>query len=433
MSVIDLVHPGEVRRVPVAQLMNKCTLFRNNPSLLGAPYAVRSSVPLDAFRDFVSALDDCLNVSINDGNFPGLSELSSEFGFDALAARLSVFRPSPGLRDGLPVEIRARLLALEGRGAQYERQIEELRAGLPQARDILARLNRVEATLARPDRPQEILARLERIEATLARPDRPQETLARLDRVEATLARLDRPQEIVARLERIEATLARPDRPGATSGEGDRGQAPGRARQTPPPPPASPRPPPSSGRPGPTAIARPDSLIIDAIPPILSEFREQRWQLLWRGSRDGFEPNNFQDRCVGHANTVTIILDKNGNIFGGFTPVPWELGEDFKEDESVRSFIFTLKNPHNFPPRKFPLKREKRFKAIGCHPQCCTTFGNIDMRVREHCYYAGARNFTRHDTKWNQWAYANDSGIEHVFTGDHFFVVKEIEVFEITN
>jgi hypothetical protein len=46
---------------------------------------------------------------------------------------------------------------------------------------------------------------------------------------------------------------------------------------------------------------------------------------------------------------------RNGNIFGGFTPLQWESqdrnGKNRKEDNrnkadaSVKSFIFTLKNP----------------------------------------------------------------------------------------
>jgi hypothetical protein len=63
-----------------------------------------------------------------------------------------------------------------------------------------------------------------------------------------------------------------------------------------------------------------------------------------------------------------VILDTEGNIFGGFTPVEWE-SRDWnqmvgiednrcKTDESFKSFLFTLKNPHNISARKFAL-REK--------------------------------------------------------------------------
>jgi hypothetical protein len=42
-----------------------------------------------------------------------------------------------------------------------------------------------------------------------------------------------------------------------------------------------------------------------------------------RGSRDGFG-RPFHRRCDGQPNTLTVILDKKGNIFGSFTPLERE-------------------------------------------------------------------------------------------------------------
>jgi hypothetical protein len=36
------------------------------------------------------------------------------------------------------------------------------------------------------------------------------------------------------------------------------------------------------------------------------------------------QPPQFPGRYDGHVNTLTVFLDTNGNIFGGFTPVEWE-------------------------------------------------------------------------------------------------------------
>jgi hypothetical protein len=64
-----------------------------------------------------------------------------------------------------------------------------------------------------------------------------------------------------------------------------------------------------------------DSVIISDFPDIFAEFRVKRFSLLWRSGRDGFGADDFHSRCDGHANTLTVILDTTGNIFGGFTPV----------------------------------------------------------------------------------------------------------------
>jgi hypothetical protein len=67
-----------------------------------------------------------------------------------------------------------------------------------------------------------------------------------------------------------------------------------------------------------------DSQIISEFPAIFAEFRGKQFKLLWRGSRDGFSASQFHGRCDGHANTLTVILDPKGTIFGGLTPVEWE-------------------------------------------------------------------------------------------------------------
>jgi hypothetical protein len=119
------------------------------------------------------------------------------------------------------------------------------------------------------------------------------------------------------------------------------------------------------------------SLIVSHFPALFAEFRGKRWTLLWRGNRNGFHARDFLRRCDGHANTLTFIEDTKGNNFGAFGPAAWEsrkydteasraLGRNnyYKADPSLESFIFTLKNPHNFPARKFALKAEKKDEAI---------------------------------------------------------------------
>jgi hypothetical protein len=67
-----------------------------------------------------------------------------------------------------------------------------------------------------------------------------------------------------------------------------------------------------------------DSLIIADVPLLFEEFVRKRFKLLWRGNRDGFTAREFHRRCDGRANTLTVISDTDGNVFGGFTPVKWE-------------------------------------------------------------------------------------------------------------
>jgi hypothetical protein len=180
-----------------------------------------------------------------------------------------------------------------------------------------------------------------------------------------------------------------------------------------------------------------DSLIVADFPALLTEFRGKRFRLMWRGSRHGFSACAFHRRCDGPANTLTLIQDTEGNIFGGFTPVKWKShpkhsyfkgsrNNRWKADPSLNSFLFTLKNPHNFPARKFALRAEKNDKAIRCAP-----WGPhfSDIGVSDNC-----NTSTRSWSDFRE-AYANDTGLDGrtVLTGSLYFTVKEIEVLEIAD
>jgi hypothetical protein len=138
-----------------------------------------------------------------------------------------------------------------------------------------------------------------------------------------------------------------------------------------------------------------------------------------------------------------VILDTNGHIFGGFTPVEWEsrkwngmAGDEsncWKADDSLKSFLFTLKNPHNIPARRFALKAKRKHLAIDCDSGWGPCFGGFlgfcDMVVSDNCN-ANTDSYTSLG-----YSYTNDTGLDGdvVFTGSLKFRVKEIEVFEITD
>jgi hypothetical protein len=91
-------------------------------------------------------------------------------------------------------------------------------------------------------------------------------------------------------------------------------------------------------------------------------------------------------------------------------------------DHSGRSFLFTLKNAHNFPARSFSLKPTARNSAIYRNRLRLPNFGDIGVS-------SGRSGFTRSFGL----SYANDSGVDAAafFTGVAVFAVREIEVFEI--
>jgi len=107
---------------------------------------------------------------------------------------------------------------------------------------------------------------------------------------------------------------------------------------------------------------------------VLCEFTvDQKWNLVYRASQDGFEATNFHFKFDYKPNSLVVIKSENGNVFGGYTERSWmpEEGEDrfFKADP--KSFIFSLTNNENNPLK---IKWSEN-ESIGCYNSWGPTFG----------------------------------------------------------
>jgi hypothetical protein len=112
----------------------------------------------------------------------------------------------------------------------------------------------------------------------------------------------------------------------------------------------------------------------------LCEFSpNDKWSLLYRGTRDGFGSHDFHSKCDGHANTLTILKAKESSfIFGGFTAAEWD--SQYKCKSDANAFIFTLTNKDN-TPLKIKIDSNKHKYAIYCNSGCGPTFGYGDIRI----------------------------------------------------
>jgi len=50
---------------------------------------------------------------------------------------------------------------------------------------------------------------------------------------------------------------------------------------------------------------------------------DQKWNLIYKGSKDGFKSRDFHSKCNNKPNTLVIIKSSNGNVFGGYTEKSW--------------------------------------------------------------------------------------------------------------
>ena len=131
--------------------------------------------------------------------------------------------------------------------------------------------------------------------------------------------------------------------------------------------------------------------------------------LLWRGSRDGFGAKTFHQLCDRKANTLTIIKNTEGRVFGGYASEAWSSPSKgmWKQDEN--SFIFTLKNPTNQPLK---LEVVDARCALFHRSNLGPVFGNEDLKVADQS-----------NTNQKSWMKFGNSGRFN-------FQTSEIEVFQ---
>jgi hypothetical protein len=170
-----------------------------------------------------------------------------------------------------------------------------------------------------------------------------------------------------------------------------------------------------------------ESMLISEFPSLfhrVKALRNKKWTLLYRGSRDGFRASDFHHRCNGQSNTVTIIHDNSGYLFGGFTPVAWDstCSSSFKQDKTCESFLFTLKNPHGIAPRTFC--QSDSGHTIYCQSNYGPTFGNHAIYVSDNCN----QNNSSFTTLGNSSMIISGTEANIVFTGAHSFAADRLNM-----
>jgi hypothetical protein len=388
MDSVTLVHTEEKFTIPVLQAMTKCHLFQNNPTLLVSPYRVQSPVSLSIFREFLSALEGNA-INITDTNFTEFHRLCKEFDFSELAAKLSEFRSSMNFNEGETEsetedsDARERIAALEEKSNQHSHVIAILQDKVTQlSTDFWRLVGEVSALRSASAGIQTLSEEVSALKTQITQ-------------------KLNDP--VVEQLS-TEFSELRKDVSALKT-----------------------KPPPSILLPRSSLYF--GSVIITTTPTIFAPIGGIRTVLLYRGSRNGFSGKNFHKTCNGHSNTVTIVLTSGGYVFGGYSPCQWDSSLTYKEDKTLKSFLFTLRNPHGVLPTAFPLKKDRKTCAIYCHPSKGPIFGGgPDIIISNECN-SNERNHTRSfgDT------YQNTTGLDSstFFNGNKNFTVKEIEVFEI--
>jgi hypothetical protein len=157
---------------------------------------------------------------------------------------------------------------------------------------------------------------------------------------------------------------------------------------------------------------------------------DQKWNLIYRASQDGFEGSNFHAKCDNKPNTFIIIKSENGNVFGGYTEQSWSGDVVYKADP--KSFIFSLINLDN-KPLKIKWSRKK---GIYCYNKIGPVFGGGPFIGKVHDIRIEDQSNTNTDSYSNLGhSYTHPDYIEgsnkakSFLAGSYNFKVSDIEVF----
>ncbi|RIB22087.1 hypothetical protein C2G38_2140372 [Gigaspora rosea] len=140
-----------------------------------------------------------------------------------------------------------------------------------------------------------------------------------------------------------------------------------------------------------------------------------KFNLLLRGSKDGFTSEIFHRLCDNIPGTVAIIkVNGTNEILGGYNPLVWMSNGSHKWFATTDSFIFSLKSP--YLPNSILSRIIHASDAIGCSSSYGPVFGNF---------------FYIHDNK--KWAYYHDeNSYEKQLRSSAFnLLIDEFEVFQV--
>jgi hypothetical protein len=149
-----------------------------------------------------------------------------------------------------------------------------------------------------------------------------------------------------------------------------------------------------------------------------------KWQLIYKGQKDGFKSEDFHRCCDQKGPTITLVQTTTGSLFGGYTAVSWTSDGNHKPDP--QAFLFTLINAHQIAPTKFEIKKDMVHHAVAHNKNCGPVFGDSDIVI------VSSSNIDGPGPSVSDFPAAYNGSTEtdsRLFTVTGTFIVNELEVY----
>jgi hypothetical protein len=167
--------------------------------------------------------------------------------------------------------------------------------------------------------------------------------------------------------------------------------------------------------------------------------RGKRFELLYRGSRDGMTPKAFHDNCDEKGPTLVLIAGQSEGqpvcVFGGYAGKSWEsVSGRGKVVDARNSFVFTVSNPFGDGIVKMPVNEASAWarETLKCHVSCGPWFGSGFVVGKSKGFPDAA-----FDQASGCWLNSNDTFGDPLgrgkltLTGSQYFTPVEMEVWSV--
>merc|ERR1711920_123220 len=86
--------------------------------------------------------------------------------------------------------------------------------------------------------------------------------------------------------------------------------------------------------------------------------------LLFKSSGSGKIGEKFREKCDGKGETITVIQDSNGHVFGGYTSRPWDGTSKPSFHSADSAWLFKLRHKSSKEVKRINIKPDCRSKAV---------------------------------------------------------------------
>ena len=164
----------------------------------------------------------------------------------------------------------------------------------------------------------------------------------------------------------------------------------------------------------------------------LPDIFEKEFKLLYRASENQYSVSKFHKLCNGHSPTLTIIHNDWGNVFGGYTTVPWTSNYTLSSDNNAFLFVIRSNDKKMECPKLIDVIPDSRH-AVFHGPKHGASFGaGCAIGIGDKCNELDTCYSYDRQTDKDYRYRGNEICGSRVKKGNrYYFQILEYEVFEI--